>query len=94
MDRGELSIRAGVELSFLSEETQTVVAECAEDCKIDMKTAKKLREAADSEGNIAPDTVHAILYGEDTEPKAKPKTSPKKVQAVIRSTITARTGRE
>ena len=73
VDSGELSIRAGVELSFLSEETQTVVAECAEDCKIDMKTAKKLREAADSEGNIAPDTVHAILYGEDTEPKAKPK---------------------
>ena len=73
VDSGELSIRAGVELSFLSEDTQTIIAECAEDSKIDMKTAKKLREAADSEGNIAPDTVHAILYGEDTEPKAKPK---------------------
>ncbi|MBO6310600.1 MAG: ParB N-terminal domain-containing protein [Oribacterium sp.] len=73
VDSGDISIRAGVELSFLSEDTQAIIAECAEDSKIDMKTAKKLREAADSEGNIAPDTVHAILYGEDTEPKAKPK---------------------
>ena len=73
IDSGDIAIRAGVELSFLSEDTQAVIAECAEDSKIDMKTAKKLREAADSEGNIAPDTVHAILYGEDTEPKAKPK---------------------
>ena len=34
VDSGELSIRAGVELSFLSEDTQAVVAECAEDCKL------------------------------------------------------------
>ncbi|MBP1534227.1 MAG: ParB/RepB/Spo0J family partition protein [Ruminococcus sp.] len=73
VDSGDISIRAGVELSFLSEDTQAVIAECAEDSKIDMKTAKKLREAADREGNISPDTVHAILYGEDTEPKVKPK---------------------
>lgn len=73
MDSGELSIRAGVEFSFLSEDTQDVVAECAEDCKIDMKSAKMLRASADSEGNIDRNTVHAILYGEDTEPKVKPK---------------------
>ena len=73
VDSGDIAIRAGVELSFLSEDTQAVIAECAEDSNIDMKTAKKLREAADSEGNIAPDTIHSILYGEDTEPKAKPK---------------------
>lgn len=73
VDSGELSIRAGVELSFLSEDTQDVVAECAEDCKIDMKSAKMLRVSADSEGNIDRNTVHAILYGEDTEPKVKPK---------------------
>lgn len=73
VDSGELSIRAGVELSFLSENTQDVVAECAEDCKIDMKSAKMLRVSADSEGNIDRNTVHAILYGEDTEPKVKPK---------------------
>ena len=38
-----------------------------------MKNAKKLRASADSEGNITPETVHAILYGEDTEPKVKSK---------------------
>lgn len=73
VDSGDIAIRTGVELSFLSEDTQAVVAECAEDCKIDMKNAKKLRASADSEGNIDRDTVHAILYGEDTEPKVKPK---------------------
>lgn len=73
VDSGDISIRAGVELSFLSEDTQTIIAESAEDSKLDMKTAKKLRETADSEGNISPDTVHAIIYGEDAEPKAKPK---------------------
>jgi hypothetical protein len=60
-------------LSFLSEDTQAIVAEYAEDCKIDMKSAKMLRASADSEGNIDRNTVHAILYGEDTEPKVKPK---------------------
>jgi len=73
VDSGTLSIRAGVEFSFLSEDTQAVVAECAEECKIDMKTAKKLRVAADSEGNINSDTVYSIVYGEDTEQKPKPK---------------------
>ncbi len=73
VDSGNLAIRAGVELSFLSEDTQSIIAECAEDSKIDIKTAKKLREAADSEGNIATDTVHSIIYGEDTAPKPKPK---------------------
>ena len=73
VDSGNLAIRAGVELSFLSEDTQSTVAECAEDSKIDIKTAKKLREAADSEGNIASDTVHSIIYGENTASKTKPK---------------------
>lgn len=73
IDNDKIAVRSGVELSFLSEDTQAVIAECAEECKIDMKNAKKLREAADSEGNIAPDTVHAILYGEVTEVNPKPK---------------------
>ena len=73
VDSGTLSIRAGVEFSFLSEDTQAVIAECAEDCKIDLKTAKKLRDTADSEGNIDSETVHSIVCGEDTEQKPKPK---------------------
>ena len=73
VDSGDIAIRAGVELSFLSEETQAIIAKCAEDSKIDMKNTKKLRESADSEGNITPDTVHAILNGEDTPQKPKAK---------------------
>lgn len=73
VDSGELSIRAGVELSFLSEDTQDVVTECTVDCKIDMKKAKMLRASADSEGIIDRDTIHNIVYHDDTEPKPKPK---------------------
>ena len=73
VDSRELSIRAGVELSFLSQDTQTVVAEFSEDSKIDIKTAKKLHENADSNGKIDRDTVRKIIFGEDTMPKSKPK---------------------
>ena len=73
VDSGDIAVRAGVELSFLSKETQAIIAKCAEDSKIDMKNAEKLREAANSEGNIDPDTVHAILNGEDIPQKPKPK---------------------
>ena len=73
VDSGELSIRAGVELSFLSEDTQAVVAECAEDSKIDMKKAKMLRASADEEGSIERHTIEGIICGEDGEAKPKPK---------------------
>ena len=73
VDSGDIAIRAGVELSFLSEDTQAVVAECAEDSKIDMKKAKMLRASADDEGNIERYTVESIISGEDGEAKPKPK---------------------
>lgn len=73
VDSGGIAIRTGVELSFLSEDTQAIVAEYAEDCKIDMKTAKMLRASADSEGNIDRNTIESIVCGEDTEPQQKPK---------------------
>jgi len=73
VDSGELSIRAGVELSFLSEDAQTVVAECAENSKIDMKKAKMLRASADDEGYIEHHTIESIICGEDNEPTPKPK---------------------
>ena len=71
VDNGELAIRAGVELSFLSTDTQVAVAECAEDSKIDMKTAKMLRASANSEGSIERYTIENILCGGDTESKSK-----------------------
>ena len=72
VDSGDIAIRSGVELSFLSEEAQGVVAEQAEDFKIDMKKAKALREAADSEGNVETAVIVRIITG-TAEVKEKPK---------------------
>ena len=73
VDSGVIAIRTGVELSFLSEDTQAVVAECAVEDKIDYKIAKMLRASAESDGYIDRDTVHSIIYGDDTEQTPKPK---------------------
>ena len=72
VDSGDVSIRAGVELSFLSAEAQAGIAEQAEDFKIDMKKAKLLRGAADGEGNIDRDTIIRIITGA-VEVRQKPK---------------------
>jgi ParB family chromosome partitioning protein len=72
VDSGEIAIRSGVELSFLSAEAQAIVAEQATDFKIDMKKAKALREAADSEGNIDTSVIVRIITG-TAEVKPKPK---------------------
>ena len=72
VDSGDVSIRAGVELSFLSAEAQSEIAEQAQDFKIDMKKANLLREAADGEGNINRDTIIRIITGV-VEIKPKPK---------------------
>ena len=72
VDSGDISIRAGVELSFLSEDAQAVVAEQAEDFKIDMKKAKALHDAADNEGNIDTAFIVRIITG-TADVKAKPK---------------------
>ena len=72
VDDGSLAIRSGVELSFLSEEAQETVAEQAEDFKIDMKKAKALREAADSEGDIDTAAIVRIITGtENVKPKPR-----------------------
>ena len=63
VDNGFLAIRSGVELSFLSEESQFTVAEQAEDFKIDMKIAKQLREAADENGDVDTATIISIITG-------------------------------
>ena len=73
VDSGDIAIRTGVELSFLSEDTQAVVAECAVEDKIEYKIAKMLRASAESDGYIDRDTIHSIIYGDDTEQTPKPK---------------------
>ncbi len=72
VDGGDICIGAGVELSFLSENAQAVVAEQAEDFKIDMKKAKALHDAADKEGNIDNALIVRIITG-TADVKAKPK---------------------
>jgi ParB family chromosome partitioning protein len=72
VDSGDIAIRAGVELSFLSEKAQEIVAEQAEDFKVDMKKSKALHDAADKEGNIDTATIVRIITGTaDVKPKPK-----------------------
>ncbi|MGN0607350.1 MAG: ParB/RepB/Spo0J family partition protein [Oscillospiraceae bacterium] len=71
INNNSIAIRSGVELSFLSEETQHIIAEQAEDFKIDMKIAKQLRNAADENGNIDTATIIRIITG-TAEIKPKP----------------------
>ena len=71
IDNSKIAIRSGVELSFLSEDAQHVVADQAEDFKIDMKIAKQLRNAADENGNIDTATIVRIITG-TAEIKPKP----------------------
>lgn len=63
IDNGVLAVRSGVELSFLSKETQLEISELAEDYKIDMKKAKLLRESADNDGNVSNADIIRILDG-------------------------------
>lgn len=71
VDSKMLAIRSAVELSFLSETAQHDIAEQAEDFKIDMKTAKKLRDASDENGDIDTATIVRIITGtENVKPKA------------------------
>lgn len=63
IDNGTLAVRSGVELSFLSEETQLEISELAEDYKIDMKKAKQLRDSADNDGNVNNADIIRILDG-------------------------------
>ncbi len=72
VDSGDIAIRAGVELSFLSEKAQEIVAEQAEDFKVDMKKSKALHDAADKEDNIDTTTIVRIITGTaDVKPKPK-----------------------
>lgn len=72
IDNGILAVRSGVELSFLSEETQLEIAELADEYKIDMKKAKLLRESADDKGNVSTADIIRILDGKkSTAEKSK-----------------------
>ncbi len=63
VDNGKIAVRSGVELSYLSEETQLEIADLSEDYTIDMKKSKLLRESADENGNVKNSDLIRILNG-------------------------------
>lgn len=71
IDSGILAVRSGVELSFLSAEIQSEIAELAEDYNVDMKKAKLLRESADENGIISNADIIRILDGKKSADKGK-----------------------
>ena len=73
LDEAIIGTYAAVELSYLSEATQEIVAECTESDGINIKTAKKLREAAESDGYIDRNTVHSIIYPDKEDSKSNEK---------------------
>ena len=72
VDNGTIAIRTAVNLSYLSEQVQSDVADLATDNKIDMKKSEQLKAQADENGDIPHDTLVGIITG-ITEDKPKPK---------------------
>jgi len=72
IDKEEISIRAGVDLSYLSEEHQNMIVEIATEnnYKIDMKKSEVLRDYSER-GKLNEETAHSILSGElNKKPKS------------------------
>lgn len=63
VDSGKIAVRSGVELSYLSEETQLEIADLSGDYAIDMKKSQLLRESADENGNVKNSDIIRILDG-------------------------------
>lgn len=72
VDDGELSIRAGVNLSYLDEPLQEELAElCYNDYKIDTKKSEKLKAVYQESGNLTTKDIMSVLV--DEKPKVKQK---------------------
>ncbi|MCT4563572.1 MAG: ParB N-terminal domain-containing protein [Maledivibacter sp.] len=74
VDEGKIAIRAGVDLSYLREESLDIVHAIVteENFKIDMKRARDLR-GADKKAPLTFDSASAIIRGEKKEKAEKPK---------------------
>jgi ParB family chromosome partitioning protein len=74
VDEGKIAIRAGVDLSYLREESLDIVHAIVteENFKIDMKRARDLR-GADKKAPLTFDSANAIIKGEKKEKAEKPK---------------------
>ncbi|MCD8219858.1 MAG: hypothetical protein LUC50_05900 [Ruminococcus sp.] len=71
VDAGTLAVRSGVELSFISVDTQEILAELIADHKIDMKKASQLRANADEAGNLTKAAILQILTNDTSEETSK-----------------------
>ncbi|MBE6877377.1 MAG: ParB/RepB/Spo0J family partition protein [Ruminococcus sp.] len=72
VDNGTIAVRTAVNLSYLSEQAQSDVADLATENKIDMKKSEQLKANADENGDIPHDTIIKIIIG-IAEDKPKPK---------------------
>ncbi|QUH31095.1 ParB N-terminal domain-containing protein [Vallitalea guaymasensis] len=74
VDIGQIAIRAGVDLSYLREESLDIVHAIVteENFKIDMKRARNLR-GADKKEPLTFESAHAIIRGENKDKEKKPK---------------------
>ena len=72
VDNGTIAVRTAVNLSYLSEQAQSDIADLATDNKIDMKKSEQLKANADESGDIPHDTIIKIIIG-IAEDKPKPK---------------------
>jgi len=72
VDDGTIAVRTAVNLSYLSKQAQSDVADLASDNKIDMKKSEQLKAQADENGDIPHDTLVGIITG-IVEDKPKPK---------------------
>lgn len=75
IDEGVISIRAGVELSYLDDESQKAVSELLKTEKIDMKKASEIRSAAGENGSIDINSLKNLYLA-----KPKPKQEIYKIQ--------------
>ena len=72
VDNGTIAVRTAVNLSYLSEQAQSDIADLATDNKIDMKKSEQLKANTDENGDIPHDTIVKIIIG-IAEDKPKPK---------------------
>ena len=73
VDKGQVAMRAGVDLSYLSNDNQEMLEAIISEntFKVDMKKASTLR-AFDKSGKLTWDKAVAIISGEDTKKDKKP----------------------
>lgn len=72
IDLDEIAIRAGVEISYLTEEHQQQLDGLLDAYKIDIKRAADLRKL-ETQGKLNEESMHDILYGKQLKKPGRPK---------------------